>query len=359
MMVNILYISLRADYGGGSSHLDALVHHLSGDFRIFLAIPKDKPYYDQWVGNEKVADCFVLEHRTFSFIKFFQLLFFVKQNNIQIVHSHGRGAGVYSRLLKVFSPHIKVVHTLHGFHQDTRSLFLFAILWLETLLKPLTDRIIHVSKGEQKQAVSAGVSSLEKSSVIHNGVEALVACHDAKSVLGLAGCFVCMSVSRFDYAKNMQLAYNIAKALKHEKITFLWVGDGDDRQALERQSLIDGCNIVFTGFQKDVVLYLSAADVLLSSSRWEGLPLALLEAQSLSLPIVATNVVGNNEVVEDGVSGCLYDNESEACEALLMLMRDTDALKRIGCNGYANFQHNFTLQSMIQETEKVYRELLA
>ena len=146
---------------------------------------------------------------------------------------------------------------------------------------------------------------------------------NAKIKFDLSAKKVVTTISRFDYAKNMSLAYEIAKNFKdNSSIVFLWLGDGDDRIKFESMAQKDGANIIFTGFADEVPAYLSATDIYLSTSRWEGLPYALIEAQSLGIPIVATNVVGNNEVVENGKNGFLFEDARQACRDIKILLND-------------------------------------
>ena len=114
--MKILLVTLRADWGGGPQHVDLLINNISEKFEIYVTCPNDKPYYEKWKNNPKVKDIFILPHRKFSFKKLIGLSNFVKNHNIEIIHSHGKGAGIYSRLLKLFNYNLKIIHTLHGFH---------------------------------------------------------------------------------------------------------------------------------------------------------------------------------------------------------------------------------------------------
>ena len=76
--MKILFITLRADHGGGPKHVDLLINNLSNDIEIFLASPQDKPYYDLWSESQRVKDVFVLPHRKFSVKKLLKLNKFIK-----------------------------------------------------------------------------------------------------------------------------------------------------------------------------------------------------------------------------------------------------------------------------------------
>lgn len=354
--MNILYISVRADYGGGPQHIDLVVNNLSSNFDIFLACPNDKPYYENWKENKKVKDIYKMTHRKFTLKKLFGLNKFIKENKIFIIHSHGKGAGIYSRLLKILNPKLKVIHTLHGFHiQEYGTLKKHIYIYIEKFLTLLTDRFINVSNGEKNICLDFNIFKSDQSNVIYNGIRQIEPVENAKQKINLQGKIVITTISRFDYPKNMFCGYEIAKRFKGIKnIVFLWLGDGDDKMSLEQKAKDEGVNIVFTGFTKEIPLYLSATDIYLSTSRWEGLPYALIEAQSLGLPIVASNVVGNNEVVLNNKNGFLFESIDEACDCLSKLIENKPLYDNFSHNAKQSFKDKFEIKIMIERTEKMY-----
>ncbi len=358
-MKKILLLSLRADHGGGPKHVDLLINNLSSEIEIYLACPQDKPYYDLWSESKKVKDIFILPHRKFSVKKLFELNKFIKDNDIEIVHSHGKGAGIYSRMLKILNPRLKIVHTLHGVHiGEYGFLKKSAYIFLERFLTLFTDKFINVSNSENSLCLKLRLFKKSKCEIVYNGIKALLKDDNAKIKFNLSGKRVVTTISRFDYAKNMSLAYEIAKNFKDSpNIVFLWLGDGDDRAKFESMAQKDGANIIFTGFTGEVPAYLSITDIYLSTSKWEGLPYALIEAQSLGIPIVATNVVGNNEVVENGKSGFLFENAQQACQDIEILLNDEKIYGKMQAEALLNFKDKFEIRVAIGKMEQIYKEL--
>ena len=357
--MKILFITLRADHGGGPKHVDLLINNLSSDMEIFLACPQDRPYYDLWSESKKVEDIFVLPHRKFSVKKLLGLNKFIKDNDIEMIHSHGKGAGIYSRMLKILNPRLKIVHTLHGVHVGEYGFFKkSAYIFLERFLTLFTDKFINVSKSENEACLKLRLFKKSKSEVVYNGIKALLKEDNAKIKFDLSGQKVVTTISRFDYAKNMPLAYEMAKNFKdNSSIVFLWLGDGDDRAKFESMAQKDGANIIFTGFTDEVSAYLSATDIYLSTSRWEGLPYALIEAQSLGIPVVATNVVGNNEVVENGKSGFLFESAQQACRDIEILLNDEQIYGKMQSEALLNFKDKFDIDIAIRKVEKIYEQI--
>ena len=357
--MKILFITLRADHGGGPKHVDLLINNLSSEIEIYLACPQDRPYYDLWSESKKIKDIFILPHRKFSVKKLLGLNKFIKDKDVKIIHSHGKGAGIYSRILKILNPRLKIVHALHGVHiGEYGFLKKSAYIFLERFLTLFTDKFINVSNSENSVCLKLGLFKKSKSEVVYNGIKALFKDDSAKIKFDLSGKKVVTTISRFDYAKNMSLAYEIAKNFKDNlSIVFLWLGDGDDRAKFESMAQKDGANIIFTGFADEVPAYLSATDIYLSTSRWEGLPYALIEAQSLGIPIVATNVVGNNEVVENGKSGFLFEDAQQACRDIEILLNDDKIYSKMQAEALLNFKDKFDIGVMIRKVEKIYEQI--
>lgn len=356
----ILLITVRADYGGGPRHVDVLVENIEKN--VYIACPKDKPYFQKWKGAKNVSDICVLPHRKFTLGAFYRLLKFCKRNKIAIIHSHGKGAGFYGRLLKLFLPSLKVIHTYHGVpsgdFNNFKSSFSNAV---EKCLVPLTTKFINVSYSEQNECYRKGILPRNKSSVIYNGIRSLKKHYKSINPIHVNEKFVVTSISRFDYQKNMAQSLSIAEQLKgYSKIVFLWIGDGNDRLFLESEAKKKGLhNIIFTGFRTDIDYLLTQTNLCLSTSRWEGLPIALIEATSLGIPIVASDVVGNNEVVENGENGYLFPQEDidAACNNILKLYNDKELYKRMSSTALNRYHTYFTSEKMIKSLENIYNNI--
>ena len=357
----VLLITVRADIGGGPRHVELLVKGLP--YPIFLACPPDKPYYFLWKENQKVKGIQTIPHRKFSIIAYFRLTIFCIKHKIDAIHSHGKGAGIYSRFLKILLPHVYIIHTFHGIHLGNyTTLKRVTYLFLERLLSFLTNRFINVSYGEQKICWRNKMIRERKSIVIYNGIDEIERRSIKKEeILNEKGKFVITTISRFDYPKNMTLALKVAEALKDfHDIQFLWVGDGENRSFLEASAKsMNLKNILFAGYRNDIDRYLSITDIYLSTSRWEGLPFSLIEALSLGIPIIATDVVGNNEVVNNGHNGLLFkpDHVEDAKIKILSLYYDKELYGRYSDNAYTDFKGKFSKEKMLQRLAKIYASI--
>ncbi|GAA6404862.1 glycosyltransferase [Bacteroides ovatus] len=355
--MNILYITVRSDFGGGPKHINELLDLSSSEYNIYMASPLGEPYGNLWKNDIRIKGFHILPYRSFSFLELFLLMKFIKANNIEVVHSHGKGAGIYSRLCKLFNPSLKVIHTFHGVASSSTSRLRGVISDIvEYCLGNLTDCFICVSEGERKIVIEKRLVNVNKVFVVYNGIED----KGAKDVLNVSNkIFKIVSLSRFDYAKNMSLAYDIAYAFKdNQNIHFIWVGDGPDYTFLKEKAEANLVNIDFVGFSQEPMKYLKSSDLYLSTSRFEGLPYGLIEAASVGLPIVATNVIGNNEVCFNRVNGFLYTQMEDSIKAINMLYNDPHLMKYMGENSRKIYEEKFQIENMLDGLMKRYSVLL-
>lgn len=363
----IIFITVRSDIGGGPYHVNLLLKNLSNIFDFYIAAPLNIPYGIQWQEQFGMNRFFVLPFRSFNVIMFFRLLLFIKSNSIGIIHSHGKGAGLYSRLVKIFIPRIKVIHTFHGIHIQgynliSRKLYIF----LERILNHLTNMFINVSFGEQKVCAQYKIFDKKKSHVIYNAISSIEPPIESKiKIRGNLGIpfekFIIISVLRFNYQKNLPLLINIAERLNYtDRFSFLIIGDGEQRKEVEQLIFEKKIkNIKLLGFRNNVVEYLLASDIYLSTSLWEGLPYSLIEAASCGLPIIASDVTGNNEVVIDCENGYLFNlNKPEiAVEKILELATSENQMKILRENSLKMIKDKFLLDNMIKKIKDIYSNI--
>lgn len=360
----ILYISLRSGYGGATLHIDQLVQSFKNNYEIYCAAPIEKPYGVNWLeklGNEKLLE---LPYRSFSVKHLIRLIFFIERNKIDIIHAHGKGAGIYARLAKIFTPKTYLVYTLHGLHiaNYTKSMK-YVYIFLERVLGKLTNLFINVSNGEKQVCLDNKLFNASKSIVIYNAIENDGNNYPAKDELRRKlnlpiDRFLILSVIRFNPQKNITAMLDIAQKLSDDKsFIFILIGDGEEKSTIEKkisENKID--NVKLLGYRKNVNEYLHASDLFLSTSLWEGLPYSLIEATRAGIPIVASDVTGNNEVVFDKHNGYLFqvDDIDSAAHLLKELRNSNKTLETFGQNSKRVFKEYFVLQKMINKLKEVY-----
>ena len=111
------------------------------------------------------------------------------------------------------------------------------------------------------------------------------------------------------------------------------------------------------GFQKEPMKFLKKAVIYLSTSRFEGLPYALIEAASVGLPLVATDVKGNNEVAINGENGITYKTAEEGAAALRRILGHKLVYDKMSSKSRKIFEDKFTVKVMIEDLMKLYKSL--
>ena len=139
------------------------------------------------------------------------------------------------------------------------------------------------------------------------------------------------------------------------------VGDGSLRPALtQRAAALGLANIIFAGFQRDTRAYFRLFDIFVLPSLFEGLPVSVIQAMAAGCPVVATNVGGVPEVVENGVTGLLVapGRPDELSAALRRLIADPALRTLMSERGRERAAGEFSAQVMISSSEKIYSALL-
>jgi glycosyltransferase involved in cell wall biosynthesis len=169
------------------------------------------------------------------------------------------------------------------------------------------------------------------------------------------------TVGRLDPVKDQGLLLHAFARLNHgqKNLRLVLVGDGPERKGLEsiKDTLPCRDHILFLGERNDVDNVLKALDIFVLPSRSEGISNTILEAMATGLPVIATAVGGNPELVQDGHTGCLISPDN--CEALVdalnfYIAQRPDMITLHGLNGRERAVRDFSLDRMVKEYETLY-----
>ena len=295
-----------------------------------------------------------------------------------ILHTHTAKAGAVGRMAALLAGRARppiIVHTFHG--HVLRGYF--GRFWtgvfrlLERMLARITDALVAVSPEVRDELVALGVAPASKFRVIRLGIaldtriqadEAARA--ETRRVMGIPdGRFVVGWIGRMTGVKRTDVLLHGFRTLREDGIdaVLCMVGDGPDRESVEQ--LADELGIVrdclFTGYQEDVGPFFAAFDVFVLTSGNEGTPVTAIEALAAGCPVVATRVGGVPDVVTDGEDGFLVSPAAvdELAGRLADLARDPDLRARMGASGRARMRTRYAVDRLIDDTDRLYRELLA
>ena len=302
---------------------------------------------------------------------FLDVLGLIRSEGIDIVHSHGKGAGLYGRLAARRAG-VPAVHTFHGIHARYPIGGGRAYLMLERGLVRITEAIVHVSESQAREAAALGLAPPGRTHVIVNGIDAR--CVAAAAMTRAAAretlrlepdSLVLGTVARFDPVKaldSLLRAFALASA-PHPAARLVIVGDGPEAPRLRALAVTLGieARVRMTGFIADASRLLPALDLYVSASQKEGLPLALLEAMACALPVAATRVPGHVDVVEEGVTGLLAapEDHRDLARAMRDLMRELARRSVLGQAGRRRVEDRFAASRMAAETAALYRSVAA
>ncbi len=355
--LRILHITASSMIGGGPEHVWQLVRHLPKNIESFIAAPTCEPYGGRFMEAVGEDHFISIPQRKFSLRAFLSLRAFIKQNNISIIHSHGKGAGIYGRLAALCTG-VTSVHTFHGIHLPLNAIFRHLYICLERFLCSISKLCIAVSDGEAEEVKRCGFA-FETLRTIHNGVFVPEQLLQRK----MPNPFTILHVSRFDVRqKNSLMLYDIALALQKKEllgqVNFVLVGAGEELAILQDKIAQAGLAEFFTyvGQQKSVQPFYEAAACILSTSRWEGMPLAVLEAQAFGVPAIASDVVGNRDAVQDGKTGFLFklNDNIGVVDYIEKLIKNHGLWEEMSYAAWMQAQEKFSVQNMAKLTAKVY-----
>jgi glycosyltransferase involved in cell wall biosynthesis len=286
-----------------------------------------------------------------------------------VVHSHMVHANLMARVLRLLVPVPVLVSTIHNVYEGGPLLMAGY-----RLTNGLVDHMTIISQAAADRFVGERIVPGRLLTVIANGVdtdrmrnlppEGRAALRGGMSVGDQE--FVWLAVGRFEVAKdypNMLRAFADVRA-REPRAVLVIVGQGSLQAEAEALTAELGLReaVRFLGARDDVPAVMSAADGYVMSSAWEGMPMVLLEAAAAGLPIVATAVGGNGEVVRDGESGFLVPaRDSEVLRAgMLRLMALPEEQRRaMGERGREHVRANYGLQRVAERWERVYWDALA
>jgi len=286
---------------------------------------------------------------------------FFRDRGIQVVHTHLWGAQVWGRIAARMAGATCIVATEHNVDVWKRAYHLA----IDRLLAPITHHLVAVSREVEAFYETRGVGR-SRWQVIYNGIDTSLPpvrerCR-AYEELGIpGGCTVIGIIGRLVPAKAPDVFLEAMAIVAREwtQSRFLVVGDGPLRESTAARAAELGIaeQTIFAGVRQDVPQLLRGMDVLVFSSTREGLSIAMLEAMAAGVPVVATRVGGNPELIDSEESGFLVPvgDARALAERVLDLLRDPALAARVRAAARTRVERDFSLAAMVQAHEALFR----
>lgn len=350
-MINVLHIVLGLQVGGLEKFVLDLIDKYPLDIKPFIVCLEGKGELGQQYNHLEIIELQKEPGISLKIVR--QLVTLTKYLQIDIIHTHNPGPHFYGAMTG-FLTRRPVIHTKHGrnYPTDTKK------VWLNKISSFLSKMIVPVSQNAADVCLDVEKISSAKVKVILNGIDTDLF-HQGIETEKTCGLVHIGIVARLSAEKDHQTLLNACKLLADQATDFHLeiIGDGPLRDTLEKSAKDLGLDtyVSFSGMRHDVPELLRQLDVFVLSSTTEGISLTLLEAMATELPIVATDVGGNPEVVVDGETGYLVPpkNPAEMSKKLLLLINDINLRHQMGKMGRERVIANFS----IKETAKKYEEL--
>lgn len=388
----ISFLTTAINDGGAENQLIYLATRLKArgwETRVISMLPP-RAYMEELSAMHIPVDSLGMRRGVADPRALFRLVALLRRSRPHIVHSHMVHANLLARLARPLHWVPVLISTAHNIDEgpdkrSTRQLrqtpstpvaarSAAGSNWRERayrLTDPLCDLTTNVSEAAVARYVRVGAVPQRKIRFVPNGVDTTLFKPDPdarlrlRRVLGLEGRFVWLAVGRFEEAKDHRTMIRAFATLSqaYPAALLLLVGQGSLEAEIKAQVVALGLvdRVRFLGVRRDIPALMNAADAYVMSSAWEGLPMVLLEASAVGLPIVTTDAGGNREVVVDGVTGFVVPTRDPGTLGRVMaqvLALPEAARAHIGTCGRAEVERQYSLERVVDRWEALYRELL-
>lgn len=364
-MNTVLHLAETGGPGGAERMLVSLVERLDPTrYRSIVCLPRNG-----WLRcqlDQRGFETILLPQRGIVDRRWlFRLMRLIKERHVSLMHAHEFTMNTYGTLVSLLTK-TPLVGTVHGKnYYSERWRRRLAYRWVAKCAV-----MVAVSEDLKRFLCSRVGLGATEVLTLHNGIDvnAFEPCNGSgkaiRGELGLSDHPVIGTIGNLYSVKGHRYLLEAA-ALVTEAIpnaTFLIVGRGSLLSELQQTARSLGIErrVLFLGYRQDIPTLLQAMDVFVLPSLSEGLPLSLLEAMAAEKPVVATDVGGIPEVIDDGETGLLVaSGDAEAlAQRILSLLTNAPLARRLGWDARLRVEQRFSISSMVRAYEKLYAECL-
>ena len=358
-----LLFVVEAMGGGVFTYIVNLTNRLVEDYDLYLAYavrpqtPEDyRDYFDPRIHLIEVKDFIRPIRLQHDFRALLDLVRIGREVRPDIIHLHSSKAGILGRIA-YWNARVPLFYTPHGYsflmrHASALKRTFYRLM--ELVMAKTRCTTIACSKGELDETLPM----TRRAFLVNNGIDP----EEIDSYLRQAsgkknpeprarGAYTVFTIGRICDQKNPELFNQVALALPD--LRFLWIGDGELRDALTAP------NIEVTGWlsRKEVLSLANQADCFLLPSLWEGLPISLLESMYLGKPCVVSDVIGSRDVIRDGENGFVCGTTEEFVRAICEASR-TEVAESLREAALRDIRSEYNVAVMAQSYETIYERAL-
>lgn len=354
----VCVICTNADTAGAPLHVLTLVQHLQNKFN-FHCIFGETGAVERQLRERGVTVSVIPQLRSSinplqDFLAWRKLRSLIKKIQPGLIHAHSSKAGMLGRLIGR-QLGISSIYTVHGwgFGEGRQRLQSFLVAQVERFLGYFCQdsRYIFVCHADQIQAMQAIGVATNRGRVIWNAVDD----HGCRADPGASESII--MAARVAFQKDHVTLLRAFNCVEFGHL--LLAGEGVDSPEF-KQKIIENAPrrsnaITPLGRRDDIAQLLGTSGLFALCSRYEGLPLSIVEAMCAGLPIIATNVGGNPELIEHGKNGILIRaGDVEGWQSAIDYMNDPGVRAQMGAESRASYERNFTPKTMINAITEEY-----
>ena len=301
--------------------------------------------------EENIEVLFLNKKSGFDFSIIFKLRKIIKLNNIQVIHTHLHVLE-YVVFATGFNKKIKIIHTIHHLpSKDSIFIRLFHMFSYNIL------KVVPVAISEQikKDTIYANKVKESKVKIIYNGID-LSSCKQKRSYAKFEKI---LHIGRFVEVKNhwflIDLFKQIQTKIAKNNLDLYLVGDGLLFNEINNYIISEKLNnkIHLVGNLSNCYDILNKSDLFILPSKYEGMPMTIIEAMATGVPVIASNVGGIPDMIENGVDGFIANNKEEFIDYILQLNNSEELRRSIGKNAIKK-SAIFSSKIMAEKYEELY-----
>jgi glycosyltransferase involved in cell wall biosynthesis len=365
--MDILHVVPSFGFGGMEKIICAIINHTSHCYDHKILSLDNSREARQWIKN---GVAFIDFDKVQKRLQFFKTLYIVVRRitpDLLMTYNWGATDAIWlGRIVGV----TKIIHSEHGVNIDEAKKTACKRDLVRLLVYRMTSRLIVVT--HEFYALARKKYSLRKEKIIHipNGVNTdyyapdIIGRQQTRYGLGFADQdFVVGFSGRLDPIKNFPLLLETFAhcARDHTRLRLLLVGEGPERKRIETFCQQENIwnRVILTGQQENVLPYLRAMDVFLLTSFREQMPLTVLEAMAVGVPVVATSVGEIPYIIDDGITGFIHniDDSADAFARSLSVLLSPERRIRMGETARKKIIGSFQEQDMIRRYQRVIETL--
>jgi glycosyltransferase involved in cell wall biosynthesis len=361
--LNILQINSSKTWAGGETHIKDLIKGLlEREHNIFLAVRSQ--IVDKFKNMDIDLKVLPLKN-SIDLYSIWKLTKIIKENKIDIIHVHNGKDYWLAVIARFFAGRAKIVATRHILKPLGNS-------FLHKKMLASIDQFIAVSKQVKKNLIKKNNINSDKIKVIYNGMDLSnynnIDSDYLYSEFNISkDNFVIGSVGTICDGKNQELLVDIANEIDLFNIKFIIVGEDFSDKKEYKKKLVKKINknhlaekIIITGYREDIPELMNFFDLLIVPSKSEAFGLVAIEAMAAGTPVIANEVDGLKEVIENNNSGILISNNivNKYQKEILNLYLNEDILNKYRENGLIRVKNKFSLHEMVNLVEKIYKKIV-